>query len=388
MKSNFFLQKKFKITPVYRLTEWHQLSKYERQLIAGLYDEGEVYGAFQPVNENPAVTSKIAYRDVALLYLHLQHSNFIPRSYLLRHEDETRQTIAQLVLDDILAMEDDGQFVSGSNAVKAIYGESIFDDSVIPDHLSTLSMNAIKYALMLKDLDIKSMANRLYTYNTAPMDAASRLFSFGSGNMDGFLFSNAGVDAKNSLQQNWNYTQSSAGNWMFWIRNDKNGDSSGELQTYKLYISPQAKDLAENFGKIISIISASKAYSFKTGGTIKDLLRCDKMVVYFKNKTDIKSIAEELGNVLENCAVQGVPFTRQLDKKGILSAGADPLKKDILQSVEGGSWRSRVTEKLAAAIIQAQQNELNQSRSIEFIRAKLIAAGIDVHKWMPINDAI
>ena len=388
IKNNFLFTGKLRATSLYHLTEWNLLSRYEQELLSGLFDEAEVYGVFQPVSGAASFTSKVAYKDVALLYMHLRQANFLPRCYTLHDENKMHETISQLIFDGILEIEWNGNYVSGTSAVQAIYGDTIFDKSVIPSHLSTLSANAIEYALMLRNLSIKLMAHRLYTYNTKPMDTATRLELYDRSNIQQFLFSNVSSDTNELLQSNWSQMQlSSNATWMAWTKLANNNTVSYNSGiTYKLYISPQVNDLAASFEKIILALNTSTAYCFKTGNTVKDLLRPDKMVAYFKNKDDVIKTADALSTQLKNCSVHGVPFTKQLDKKGLLSFGVDPSKKDILKLIEGGSWRSTVTDKLAAAIIQAQQNNLDHVQAINFIGAKLLAAGINTQDWMPVNE--
>ncbi|MCW3120263.1 MAG: hypothetical protein JWM28_4345, partial [Chitinophagaceae bacterium] len=81
-----------------------------------------------------------------------------------------------------------------------------------------------------------------------------------------------------------------------------------------------------------------------------------------------------------------VPFSAQLDKSGLLSHGEDPPKADMLDLIEGGSWRTRVTDQLALAILQAKKNQLNWQQSVGFIRAMLLSAGIDSYQWIPVKN--
>jgi hypothetical protein len=387
VKNIFSQYKKFRVSSCYCLTEWHFLSVHEQQLLHGLYDEEEVYGIFQPVSNNSAFTSKVAYKDVALLYMHVQQAGYLP-AFVLHDENKLHEVISQLVFDSILEIEWQGNYVSGTAAVQAIYGDVLPDVSVIPDRLSTLSANAIQYAMLLKHLNIRLMAQRLYTYNTIPMDAATRSTLNAANDTYWFLYSDETTNE--ILRSHWtNLKPSSTFRWMAWTRplQYHNGHDETGL-TFKLYISPQIKELAANFKTIVQTLNASTAYCFKTGNTVKDLLRPDKMVAYFKNKADLLKTAAILSKELEGCAVHGVPFTKQLDKTGLLSFGVDPLKKDILKLVDGGSWRTTVTGKLAAAIIQAQHNRLDTSAAMQFIRAKLSAFKINVADWTPVDHSI
>jgi hypothetical protein len=84
---------------------------------------------------------------------------------------------------------------------------------------------------------------------------------------------------------------------------------------------------------------------------------------------------------------QGVPFTAQIDEKGLLSWGTDPPSSDVLTAIEGGSWRLKVTDQLALAIIRAQTDELDFQQTILFVRAKLFSVGISAEDWTPENHS-
>ena len=387
MKNDLLLSKKFQVSSFYQLYEWNQLSFKEQETLSGLYDEAEVYGLFKPFFASPNLTSKVAYRNVALLFLHLQQSDILPRCYTTAPDNTFNETLARLVLDGILEIEWQQKFVTGSAAVEAVYGKAVFDHGLIPDQLSLLSIKAIEYALMLQLPDVKLMASRLYSYNAQSWDAARKNKFYESHTVKEFLLGRLNSEVENLLNTLWDsIVASEKKGWLAWATSNKSDKSFiDESITYKLYISPEIAYFPELFAKAVPVITASQAYCFKTGSSIHGLLRADKMVVYFKNMEALKETALLLERELEGFAAQGVPFTKQLDKKGLLSCGVDPLKQDILKSVDGGSWRIKVTDQLASAIIQAQTDKLNLDDSIEFIRAKLFAGGIDAVNWLPVN---
>ena len=115
------------------------------------------------------------------------------------------------------------------------------------------------------------------------------------------------------------------------------------------------------------------------------LLRPDKFVVYFYSLEDLMDAAGTLKEELKEYEAQGVPFTAQLDNDGMISWGIDPAEKDVLESFEGGSWRAGVTEKLAAAIVQAKADGLTNGEASEYILNKISLEGIDPHSWMPVS---
>ena len=70
MRSISFAKEKLRPGSSYQLVEWNDLNITEQEMLSGLYDETEVYGIFQPIISLSHLTKKVAYKEVALLYLH------------------------------------------------------------------------------------------------------------------------------------------------------------------------------------------------------------------------------------------------------------------------------------------------------------------------------
>jgi hypothetical protein len=281
-----FATKKLRPGASYTLVEWHHLNIGEQQMLSGLYDEAEVYGIFRPSAGVHHLTQKVAYKEVALLYLHLVHTNILPRYLCINVESELHETIAQLVLDGILEMEDEGDFISGIRAVKAIFGETIGARSTIPSRLSTLSTQAIQYAFLLRNLNKRPLSYRLYTFNTMPWDEFARSKFHSGYSVKEFLLSSAECNIDSLLHEYWKFDNLSEEKyWLSWWRPaaERNYSIAADKPTFKLYLSPVISDLPNVFQDAIPVLTASAAFSFKVGSTVRGLLRPDKMVAYFAN---------------------------------------------------------------------------------------------------------
>ncbi|HEV8504923.1 MAG TPA: hypothetical protein VGQ53_05975, partial [Chitinophagaceae bacterium] len=134
-------------------------------------------------------------------------------------------------------------------------------------------------------------------------------------------------------------------------------------------------DLPEVLLECIPVIDSSDAISFKIGNTLQGLLRPDKMVVYFYSRDSLFTTAGILIQFLKGFAPQGVPFSAQLDDNGLLSWGKDPPGD--------GSWRTAVSEKLAAILQHAKENQLNWPLTISYIDATMQSKGLDIRNWEP-----
>lgn len=370
--------------------EWNHLSPAEQGMLSGLYDEDEVYGIFEPLISSAHITKKVAYTEVALLYLHLKETNYLPHYLFLSAGEKLNETITQLVLDEILEIECEGSFASGTAAIKIFFGETFFENHIVPNHLSKLSMEAIQYALLIKDPDLRSLSQQLYTFNTTPWDANTKSGFYAKHSIKQFLFPDSSIELNNLLSSHWESNNLSEKKyWLSWWKKksiDNYGISSNK-PTFKLYISPAIVDLPKVFEVSVRILSASAVFSFKIGGNVEALLRPDKMVVYFENFVSLMETATLLKKELTGYKTQGVPFTSQIDEQGMLSWGVDPADSDVLSAIEAGSWRMKVTDQLALAILQAQKDKLNLQQAIPFIRAKLLSAGINTESWTSIEHS-
>ncbi len=382
------LNEEFRINPLYTLREWNIIGHREKELISGLHDEADVYGVFSPTTPGSSLSIKLAYHELALVYLHLTQSSLLPHYLTASHEDSFNQAIAQLILDQVLEIKWNEKFVSGAHATEALFGKSLSADQHIPDFISILSKQGIEYVLNLDEAEMRAIANRLYTYNTLPWDTSlKRNFNENTDTRD-FVFSNSRVSLTSLLNKEWYLTTDpSKDHWLGWSRRHFVDTSSNltDRGDYKLYISPVIHDLPQVMNVALPILTSSNAFSFKIGNGIQGLLRPDKMVAYFNNKSSLLSAAGELKNKFNDCKVQGVPFTAQIDDKGILSWGFDPPGSDVLDAIEGGSWRCRVTDQIALAIVQAKTEKLDHGQAIDFIGSKLFVTGINPYNWTPLN---
>ena len=84
--------------------------------------------------------------------------------------------------------------------------------------------------------------------------------------------------------------------------------------------------------------------------------------------------------------MQGVPFTCQSDKRGLLSYGVDTPAANGWTGRTNSSWRLHVTGQLALAILQVQQAETSPEKAMRFIEAKLYANGICTNNWTALAE--
>jgi len=383
MKFQSLLEKKFRACNLYILKEWSQLDDRQKESLAGMQDESEVYGVFEPVTTSKGLAPKVAYQKVALLYFHLQQNNKLPHYLIFSGDQKINETIAGLLLDGIIEIEWQGEFVSGPGALAAIYNEDAVGEAQLSNHLSRLSYKAIYYAWMLNDADERSVAGSLYAFNTTPWDSSMKMRFYDKHNVKDFLFSCTNGDVLNTLNEKWHATVTEKKVWLSWSRQGtENFENVESPRIYKLYISPLIHDVPGVLARCVPVINSSDAVSFKIGNTLQELLRPDKMVVYFYSKESLFKTAAVLRELLGVDNAQGVPFSSQLDDRGLLSWAEEPADEG-LHSFASHSWRTMICDKLAAILVQAKENKLSWSRAIAYIEATMQAKGLDIRNWEP-----
>jgi len=148
----------------------------------------------------------------------------------------------------------------------------------------------------------------------------------------------------------------------------------------KLYVSPRPEALADAFPRIADAFVRSDVRSFKVGRGIEGLLRSDKIVAYFEDRTHMEDVAGALRRSLRGCPAQGVPFTAEAGGNGLLSSGVDPPAGDA-----AASWRSWVTKRLAASLTARRATP--HVDPVAAALADIRLAGVDPDRWLPSPDA-
>jgi hypothetical protein len=148
----------------------------------------------------------------------------------------------------------------------------------------------------------------------------------------------------------------------------------------KLYVSPMPDALADAFPRIAEVFVRYDVRSFKVGRGIEGLLRPDKVIAYFDDRTHMESTAAALERELEGCPAQGAPFTEEVGGNGLLSTGVDPPPGDATAT----SWRSWVTKQLAASLTAPRATTGLDPVATAF--ADLRRAGVDPDRWEPDGD--
>jgi hypothetical protein len=384
MKIKFLFAETFRAGQQYMLVEANQMYQSGQDALIDIFNDEDIFGLFIPEVQNENSTYKVAYKDIALLFYFFQSEGKLPHYIRRNFDDEINRILAKLVLDGILEIKWQDEFLTGVNAQVALYEFKDSNDST-NSHIINISEKAINYGLSLQDIDTRSLSTKIYCYNTLPVSENSYTYLNDSFAIEKYLE----IDNLYQRKMLKGWTKSAPSDefsWISWFYDaTKNKINNKERSTYKIYISPTIESMPKVFLKFLEVLPQTKAFSFKVGSELQGLLRPDKWVVYFHDKADLLEASELFIPAFANFPVQGVPFTAPIDSKGILSWGIDPPRKEVLQNIEGGSWRANLTDKIAIAIGQAKDAKIEGAEAYNFVMNKLFLENIDASTWTPIQ---
>lgn len=347
-------------------------------MLDALGRDQDCYGILRP-RHGSGLSLKSVSKDTALLLLTLQEFSALPQYAVSELGDQRDRFIAKMILDGILEIEVGERALTGPSALNVVAGTDAMPEPM--GTLARLSMKAIEYADALDLLDPVPIAARLYTFNAIPVSARWKRLLCDQAAVDNYLRVFESSVAR-MLQTNWSLISQPVESWKSW-RSERIRTYPTNSIVYKLYVSPHPCDLPLAFGTVVERLSRSQSFQWKVGANIYGLLRPDKIVAYFEEIADLRETAAELYAALLGCAEHGVPFTAELGAAALLSWGVDPVTEDrSVPWLQRESWRSRICNRLASALVTARMATGGNSRP-HFAVERLALDGIDTRTWTP-----
>lgn len=368
----------------YHLVLFDRLPVDQQEILRDLTKDPEFYGVLLPP-EGSTRKAKSACQSTALLLFTLVEPGPLPSYVLGSLGDQANQAIAELVLDEILMIENEGRFVCGSEAYELLYSEPRSEEySPAP---ADLTRAALEYAQSLDLDDSNALSMRLYAYNRVPLSPRWKRLLPDREAVARWL----GIDADGALrpllEEKWNQiraTPESEG-WFQWTSPENRATSKAEQIGYKLYVSPMPEDTREVFRMVCECLTDSDAYHFKVGDDAYGLLRPDKIVIYFHRFAALEQTGRQIAARLVGYAAQGVPFAAALDGSDLLYWGVDPPRQSgVLAWQERESWRLWITNRIAVAMIAARQSQSSRLAPWRFALERLRLDAIDTDTWTPL----
>lgn len=333
-----------------------------------------LYGYLEP-KPSAQLPRRAISPETALLFLTLRHDGPVPPYFRSLFGDRTTNHLARLVLDGVLEVEHEKNFISGPDATATVIGDESYSGA---GPLANLSIEAIRYGEALGDLTLPEMRGRLYGFGRRPVTPAlKRKFERGEiACCDGLSGS-----APPFVDRYWMPAASANAHWIMWRPTKNNADD--ERARFKLYVSPGCSHLADAFAASAEVLGQNVGIrGLKLGRGLAGLTRPDKLVAYFSRFDDLQAAGADLCRRLEGYPVHGVPFTAELSPDGLLSWGADRPR-----AVPGQpeSWRFWVASKLAAHLETARKAGVS-GPLWRFVLDRLRLDGVNPDVWAPTDD--
>ncbi len=375
----------FRANPNYELVLFDHLPPQQQVLLADLQKDPDLYGILRPHQLSSSLGIKSICQDTALLYLTLQQPGSLPAYVKASLGEQCNQAIAELVLDGVLEIEQDGTgFICGSEAYGLLYEAR--PSTTGQGKLAQLSIQALQYAQALEIEDTTKLSARMYFYNRLPTSPEwlNRLPTPEAVAMH--LGIHEGGPNRHMLRRNWSGVSLSPqlNGWRMWRPRHEEGRTMKQRTTYKLYVSPACEFLREVFGTTLSVFMTVQPTRFKVGLDVYGMLRPDKLVAYFGTFEQLQAAADLLANKLKGCPAHGVPFTAEIADDGLLSWGMDPPRdQQILSWQERESWRLWLTNRLAVALLGAKTAQSTTIAPWQFAMGRVELEGVNTTTWTP-----
>lgn len=318
---------------------------------------------------------------MALLFSTLRNAAPLPQFFIDALGEQCDSFIARIVLDGILKVDVNDAMVCGPDAVEIVADETISKEP--EQFIARLSRRALEYA---ESLDLRSaveVSSALYSYNATPASARWRRILCDRVKVESYLRIDCGTLA-NMLDLDWmRVPEQNTADWIAW--RSKRPASKPPSQTYKLYVSPSCSVLGTVLGTVVNAASRFGASHWKVGSDVYGLLRSDKLILYFESLENLRAAAAYLLDNLEGCPSQGVPFTAELEPRGLLSWGVDLApKRNSVWWLERESWRQRICNALAVPLLLAKHTPNIRIPPARFAALRLQLEGIDTDTWTPV----
>ncbi len=205
-----------------------------------------------------------------------------------------------------------------------------------------------------------------------------------AGAVRGFLGLASGSRLSRRFEKNWTVSQRREDSCWLDFRLKGTASLASGQSAFKLYASPRPPALPALMEILSEELHRLGAVHFKVGATAASLLRPDKLVAYFGDVEALWRAGETLAARVTDLPAQGVPFTADVSRNGLLSWGLDPGDDERpVTWLQSESWRLWLTNRLARALVAAQRRPSDSVPAGRFALDRVRLEGIDVERWIP-----
>lgn len=362
------LRVRLRSNPLFRLVPCDLLPVSQRAALTPLDGDRDFFGVLLPPPES-GLPAKAVSHEAALLFLTLAQPACLPHLLTNLLGAGAQQRLQQLILDQVLQIELEGQFHSGPAACGLLSSEA---GRPSESRTASLSSEAIAYGAALGALPVQEVATRLYCFNAAPSTAALQRRFASDDRLRDFL--GDGGDCLQVLRSKW-LCEPFDDVWLMW------SDGTIAPALYKLYVSPILADFPRVFAAAVRAFAQVGCARFKVGRGAYGVLRPDKLVAYFGDLASVRCAAGLIQDLAGDAIAQGVPFSGPIDSNGLLSWGMDPPRFAWAPAgSERLSWRRWLSERIAQYVVAARSCGDDVQA---FVRQRIALDGVDPASWTP-----
>jgi hypothetical protein len=249
-----------------------------------------------------------------------------------------------------------------------------------------VSHRAVGVALASADSTVRELASTLYFYNRLPPppgwghrlpDATAVAQFLGLGDK---------CRLPGAYSVKWSPTSitTSAGEsspWWIW----RPQRQRIEVSRVKVYISPHPSQLPLVLPNVTRELYSSRAVGLKIAADAANLLRPDKLMVYFSRVDAANRFARKIAHAVAGVQAQATPFTKPIDVDGLVSLGFDPPAAPNGANRLPPSWRAFATGRVGRAIVDTRRAARRQGvePTVADVLEKVRSDGIDPDSWTP-----
>jgi hypothetical protein len=152
-----------------------------------------------------------------------------------------------------------------------------------------------------------------------------------------------------------------------------------------MYVSPTLESIPDVLPAIVDVFVEKRVRLFRMGADLANLCRTDKIVAELDSVKHVEEVGRALDERLGDVPAQGVPFTADLRRDGLISWAIDPHQPPAAAGHDYVSWRRWVTRRLAGALLDARDGARAGLEPWRFALQRVRLEGIDTDTWTPLS---